>query len=190
MGQIKGREIIKTVGHAHYTVDWDTVDLKKLYWDDGLFLKEIGEKFGVSSGAVRNAMARRSIERRDKSERGIHYKRRFGKARNVTKECIKRGGYIAVYKPNHPRAKRNYVLEHILVWETHHQRPLPEGWVIHHINGIKSDNRPSNLKALPSSKHNALISVLKRKIRQLEIENQQLNRALQDGQMIFYISEN
>jgi len=100
-------------------------------------------------------------------------------------------GYIMVYNPDYPRAYANgYILEHILVWEKTHNRPVPPNWHIHHINGITTDNRPSNLIALSSKKHSQIIPLLKQKIRELEIENNQLHRALENNQMIFTISEN
>lgn len=46
-----------------------------------------------------------------------------------------------------------YRAEHILVWEETHNKSLPKGWVVHHLNGIKDDNRPENLLALPRGEH-------------------------------------
>lgn len=78
-------------------------------------------------------------------------------------------GYVLVQMPNHPRAmKCGYVREHFIVWEQVHQRPIPQGWIIHHINGVKSDNRSTNLVALPSKKHNKLIALKEKRIQELE----------------------
>lgn len=100
------------------------------------------------------------------------------------------GGYFVVRRPEHPRASCGYVREHILVWEEAHGRPLPNGWVVHHLNGVKTDNRPSNLAAMSRNKHANVIPTLKQKIRELEIEVRQLRKLLEDGQMAFPISEN
>jgi len=100
-------------------------------------------------------------------------------------------GYIQLWIPEHPRANsRHYVLEHIVVWEEYHHKTLPRGYVIHHLNGIKNDNRPENLVAMKKAEHIHQGEPYKKRIRQLEIENRQLKRALEDGQMIFYAGEN
>jgi HNH endonuclease len=51
--------------------------------------------------------------------------------------------------PGHPRAKTSgggYVFEHILVAEELLGRYLMEGESVHHINGVRDDNRPENLE--------------------------------------------
>lgn len=61
-------------------------------------------------------------------------------------------GYVLIYNPEHHRAKSNgYVKEHIVVMEEKLGRPLKRGENVHHINGIRSDNRHDNLELWISS---------------------------------------
>lgn len=55
-------------------------------------------------------------------------------------------GYILIYKPEHPNSsKKGYIREHRLVMENYLGRYLTKYEEIHHINGIKDDNRIENL---------------------------------------------
>jgi len=101
-------------------------------------------------------------------------------------------GYILILAPNHPKAHNNYVREHVIVWEQAHGKTVPEGWIIHHLNGIKDDNRPRNLVAMPKGKHSFALHLeaLKQRIRELEVENKLLEKALDNSQMIFKVFEN
>jgi hypothetical protein len=61
-------------------------------------------------------------------------------------------GYILVYMPTHPHAASNgYVLEHRLVMEAQIGRYLEANEQVHHINGVRSDNRKENLALFASN---------------------------------------
>lgn len=49
-----------------------------------------------------------------------------------------------------------YVYEHQLVWWRHTGNVVPDGYLIHHDNGEKRDNRFSNLKLQSRSHHASL----------------------------------
>ena len=61
-------------------------------------------------------------------------------------------GYVHLYMPNHPNAdNRGRIFEHRVVMEKKMGRYLRKAEVIHHINGIRSDNRVNNLRLYTSN---------------------------------------
>jgi len=104
---------------------------------------------------------------------------------------IFKNGYKMIKMPEHPRAnKSGYVYEHLLVWENAHGKSLPQGYVIHHIDGNRNNNVPENLIAYPRLKHTRLIPYLLKRIKMLEEENKNLQKALSEKQLIFYMERN
>lgn len=66
----------------------------------------------------------------------------YGTGINTTSD-----GYIRLLKPEHPNAsQKGYVQEHHLVMEKMIGRYLVSPENVHHINGVRDDNRPENLE--------------------------------------------
>lgn len=56
-------------------------------------------------------------------------------------------GYIRLYRPDHPKAwKTGFILEHTLVMMEKLGRDLFPEESVHHLNGVRDDNRPENLE--------------------------------------------
>ena len=84
-------------------------------------------------------------------------------------------GYIRVLSADHPNKDiRGYVLEHRLVMEQTLGRYLLGNEDVHHLNGIKSDNRPENLAVLKHGEHRQLVMPFQKRIRELELAIEKL----------------
>lgn len=163
----------------------------------------IAKKLNVTEGYIHWHLIRNGIEIRKQSDaqklgyaRGNIPKPMFGLKGELCPNFkggsyTEKGGYKLLLIPQHYKAdSRGYVREHVLIWEKVHNRKLPEGYHIHHINGIKNDNRPINLIALSKKTHDRLIPELKKRIRQLEQEVKLLEKTLDNSQMLFKMEDN
>ena len=66
----------------------------------------------------------------------------------------KGGGYIGIWKPDHPRADNgNYVYEHTLIYEQNTGELPKKNEMIHHIDLDKHNNNFDNLYLCDASKH-------------------------------------
>ncbi len=153
--------------------------LMELY-ESGMSLRAVGEAVGCSSVTVWNRLKQAGVTPRSCREaveltilRGNHNRKPFppqgfGEENNNWRggRYVSRGGYCLIYQPD----KQGYTPEHRLVWEEANGRRLPDGWVVHHLNGVRTDNRPENLVAMSRSKHGRieLGEAYKNKIRELE----------------------
>lgn len=101
-----------------------------------------------------------------------------------------RRGYMIVNLPSlspedqllFPNHKTNYVFEHRLIVARRLKRPLRSGEHVHHVNGIKDDNRDENLELVDASKHTHEHAMIWKRISALEAENARLRETVADLQ--------
>lgn len=90
-------------------------------------------------------------------------KKKINTGSRFCEKCFQKGERNSRYKGGYKR-KDGYVmlsingkkiLEHRFVWEKHFGK-IPKGYDVHHKNGIKDDNRPSNLELIKKVYHQSL----------------------------------
>jgi hypothetical protein len=112
----------------------------------GETLKAMAARFGCSSPGIKAALRRLGLERPFRMQpkrppRGPSSRMWHG-GRSINHE-----GYIRIWTPTGRR------LEHRVVMERHLGRSLKRREVVHHRNGIKTDNRIENLELTNQSEH-------------------------------------
>lgn len=151
--------------HDHERILITKQDLDRLYWKEMKSFSEIAKEYNASIGWVEKWMKKFNLNRRPAvSPSGIKNGRYKGGYRS-------REGYIHLLLPDHHLVKgtgRRYVPEHVIVMEQKLGRPLKREEVVHHKNGIKNDNSPSNLELTANnSDHIYIESKLKQFAKQL-----------------------
>lgn len=88
---------------------------------------------------------------------GMHYRRwKTHGDTGITHKAANGDGYIQNGYPGH-QIKGVRVFDHVRIAEKALGKPLPPGAVVHHVNEIKTDNRPSNLVICPNKAYHNLI---------------------------------
>jgi len=75
-------------------------------------------------------------------------------------------GYRMIYMPNTSISNKRYVFEHKLKWLQENKCGwlyIPNGFIIHHKNGDRLDNRIENLICLPRDYHMQMHTTLRRR---------------------------
>jgi len=150
--------------------DINTNEIIRLYYDLELSLKEIAQRFNCSwdlpferlkkagyklrTSRESHQLALKTGRQKPPSGKN-HYRWNGGRMKHSD-------GYIML----NINGKR--IREHVLIWERVHNQKLLKGYVIHHLNGIRDDNRPENLVSMKLGEHSNLAEPYKQKIRQLE----------------------
>ena len=111
----------------------------------GCSTQDIACLFRTNRNRIRESLRRSGTSRRSTANPGDKNPAWAG-GRKVDAD-----GYILVWIPSHPQARRGYVREHRIVAERALGRILLLGEVVHHKNGNKENNRPENLEVFSSN---------------------------------------
>jgi len=108
-------------------------------------------KKGHKSGMTGKYHSQESRKKMSESHKGLHNSPATEFKSKGYK--IKKQGYWWIHKPNHPNKRSGRVKQSHLVVEKILGRYLIKGECIHHINGIKDDDRPKNLYLFIKKEH-------------------------------------
>lgn len=84
------------------------------------------------------------------------WKRTLPRMHNGRPVRLNNTGYVLVWEPKHPKAFRGWYWEHRIVAAKTLGREILSSEDVHHINGIKCDNRPENLRVMDHLEHKKL----------------------------------
>lgn len=160
-------------------VDWDKETLYRMYHLEKKSVFAMGKELGFSNSVIYRAMDRLGIPRRTLLE-----------AHGKNGRVVNSSGYILIKNRTHPRAnQKGYILEHRLVMEYKLGRYLLPNEQVHHINGIKDDNQPENLKLVSSDEHQGYTKLCKncplhKEIRLLKWQMKQVQEELNNARRI------
>ena len=160
-----------------------TTDYIKNLYEQGMSTVEIGEKTNLTPQSIWQRLIKANVKMRDQKEaqRVSREKGRQETKKGEESPCWKGGRYVDKNGYVVIRVDQKECLEHRVVWEKANGK-IPDGFVLHHLNGIKTDNRLENLLCIPRSEHNPrkIIEPYQKKIKQLELEIYQLQKEIKE----------
>lgn len=130
------------------------VEIRALY-EHGFPLDAVARLVGVSNKAIWNFLHRTAVVMRPTGMTGLRHRDNVKIAVRLANSSLLPGqrtrimadGYVMVHMPNHPYANNaGEIREHRWVMEQILGRMLRPEETVHHLNGIRDDNRPNNLE--------------------------------------------
>lgn len=119
---------------------------------------DVAKRIGRTKSAVDHMASRLKIAKDPESMFRIKSKAKSGEAAGNFKGYRRKTtkGYIALYRPGEEGTDKNgMIMEHRYIMALHIGRSIAPDEAVHHINGIKTDNRIKNLRLMDFGEHSA-----------------------------------
>ncbi len=151
----------------------DKAWLLRAYVDEEKSCKTIANIVGCKPGLVQNHLTYLGVEMRPKHNAGIGPKANHWQGGRPIFQ-----GYQFVYAPGHPAttSTKPYVQEHRLIMEEQLGRYLEPYEIVHHKDGDRLNNDPSNLEVKTRGKHLSDHFKASHEVMQLRLENENLRK--------------
>ena len=150
-------------------------ELRDLCCKQRLSYAEIARRFSCGATTIKRLANRYGIS---PGPGGYLRKRGAGAPRWKGGRIVDGAGYVRLYDPGGEGAYSNgYVLEHRRVASQKLGRPLLESEDVHHIDGNKKNNDPSNLVVVQRGRHQRLHASLHRELLALRAEVDRLRNS-------------
>lgn len=149
--------------------------LVEMYVDKKMGIPDITKETGIPKSRIRSILLKQGVKLRTTKEALALVKYKIGSGRRgktyIATDEARRNISIARKKYSALHAKgydihNGYVrisvgkncgrLQHVVIMEQHIGRKLSKDEVVHHINGVKTDNRIENLKLMTNAEHSSL----------------------------------
>jgi len=172
-------------------------EMDKLYKEE-YSLKDIAVYLGCTYETIRYHLLKRGIKLRGRGMQTQRSRAKYSgdKHHGWNGGRYKHNGYTYILKSEHPNSDINgYIPEHRFIMEQYLNQKfsdspalkngfLRKDWIVHHINGLKSDNQIGNLQALPKKEHSSWLHY-KEQIKNLEHEVRKLKTILKENKIDF-----
>ena len=120
---------------------------------------DVAKSIGRTKSAVDHMASRLKIGKDPASMYRIKAKAMRGAASGNFKGYRRKTskGYVTLYRPGEEGTDKNgMIMEHRYLMAQHIGRPIAPDEAVHHINGVKTDNRIENLRLMDFGEHSAL----------------------------------